>query len=69
MPHRAEATGKRRAGAPIDLADLDLHRDRVRCPRCRRWVSRLLAPVWGGLLCDRCFAEATGDRRDSPGTP
>ena len=37
---------------PIGLPDLDLVRGRVRCPRC---VARLLALLWGGLLCEGCL--------------
>ena len=59
MPGRAAATGEGGAGHLTDLANLDLYRDGVRCPRRRRWVSRLLALVWGGLLCEGCLRAST----------
>ncbi len=59
MPGHVAATAEGGAGHPIDLADLDLYGDGVRCPRWRRWVARLLVLVWGGLLCEGCLRAST----------
>lgn len=46
-------------GLRVGLADLDILRDRVRCPRCRRWVDRLLLLADWSLVCDDCAREST----------
>jgi hypothetical protein len=47
----------------VNLSDLDILRDRVRCPRCRRWTDRLLLLADWSLACRSCARQpiATGD--------
>ena len=42
------------AREPIRLADLDILRDRVRFPACRRWVARLYLLASWALACAQC---------------
>lgn len=48
---------------PIRLADLDILRDRVRCPACQRWVARLFLLTSWALACARCARSTTGATR------
>ena len=50
MPHEA-----------INLGDLDLLRDRVRCPVCGRWAGRLMLLADWTLACTTCACQRTDD--------
>jgi len=49
----------------VNLSDLDILHDRVRCPRCRRWADRLFLLAGWSLACYRCGSLTPAAREGS----